>query len=144
MTALTATLFRVVKIGSRRYVLGLHPGATEDVISIRESGRRVGYAVTVSCVRIQAALAYGRSERAAKSAARKTACRGNRRGVCFCRASFRQRLRRDGKAVRCESSESSPARPGSTGRDSLADSQLSAGDAKFPARSLRVLSLHMV
>ena len=44
MTELSATVFRVVRIGGKRYVLGLHPGVTEASVSIRELGRRVGYA----------------------------------------------------------------------------------------------------
>lgn len=72
MTELSATVFRVVRIGGKRYVLGLHPGVTEASVSIRELGRRVGYNVPVSRVRIEGALAFGRAEQTAKREARKS------------------------------------------------------------------------
>lgn len=70
-TELKTTVFRVVKIGAKRYVLGLHPHERETLISIRPHGRRVPYVVPVSTVRVHAALAYGRAEQAAKREARK-------------------------------------------------------------------------
>lgn len=70
MTALTTTVFRIVTIGSKRYALGLHPG-NEAHISIRPIGRRIGYLVPASRVRIEGALAYGRAEQAAKREARR-------------------------------------------------------------------------
>ncbi len=70
-TRLTSTVFRIVKIGSKEYVLGLHPGVTEDIISIRPVRRRVAYTVPVSLVRVNGALAYGRAEKDAKREARK-------------------------------------------------------------------------
>jgi hypothetical protein len=71
VTALASTVFRVVAIGRKRYALGLHPRMDETLISIREVGRRVGYVLPVSALRIHAALAFGRAELAAKRAARK-------------------------------------------------------------------------
>ena len=71
MTRLDSTLVRVVKIGSKRYALGLHPGEQEDLISLRPLGCHVSYVVPVSTVRVYAALAYGRAEQAAKREARK-------------------------------------------------------------------------
>lgn len=71
MTALTSTVFRVVAIGRKRYALGLHPRVDETLISIREVGRRVGYVLPISTVRVHAALAFGRAEAAAKREARK-------------------------------------------------------------------------
>jgi hypothetical protein len=71
VTALTSTVFRKVKIGSKRYVLGLHPRQTEDLISLRPLGCHLSYVVTVSMVRIHAALAYGRAEQSAKREARR-------------------------------------------------------------------------
>lgn len=71
MTRLTSTVQRVVKIGSKRYVLSLHPAEVEDLISLRPLGCHVAYIVPVSTVRVQAALAFGRAEQAAKREARK-------------------------------------------------------------------------
>ena len=71
MTELTATLFRKISIGSKRYVLGLHPRSTEPLISIRRLGRRTPYVVPASKLRIEGALAYGRAEQSAKREARK-------------------------------------------------------------------------
>jgi hypothetical protein len=71
MTRLTSTVQRVVKIGGKRYVLGLHPSEKEDLISLRPLGCHVSYVVPVSTVRIQAALAFGRAEQAARREARK-------------------------------------------------------------------------
>lgn len=71
MTPLTSTVFRVVAIGGKRYALGLHPHRPESLLSIREVGRRVAYVLPVSTLRVQAALAYGRAEQAAKREARK-------------------------------------------------------------------------
>lgn len=71
MTELTSTVFRIVKIGSKRFVLGLHPMATEDAISIRPLGKRTGYLLMVSTAHIHAAFNYGRAEQAAKRQARK-------------------------------------------------------------------------
>lgn len=71
MTRLEATVERVVKIGSRRYVLGLHPSLNEDLISLRPLGCHVAYVVPVSTVRVYAALAFGRAESAAKREAKK-------------------------------------------------------------------------
>jgi hypothetical protein len=71
MTALTSTVFRVVNIGAKRFVFGIHPNVKESMVSIREMGRRVGYVLPVSTVRVHAALAYGRAEAAAKREARK-------------------------------------------------------------------------
>lgn len=71
MTPLTSTVFRVANIGSRRYVVGLHPSVKESLVSIRELGRRTAYVVPLSTIRVHAALAYGRAEQAAKREARK-------------------------------------------------------------------------
>jgi len=71
MTRLTTTLFRVVKISGKSYVLGIHPTEPDTLLSIRPLGRRVPYVVPASTVRVYAALAYGRSENAAKRDARK-------------------------------------------------------------------------
>lgn len=78
MTRLDKTVFREIQIGSKRYALGLHPRAgkaVEPLISIREIGRRVAYVVPVSRVRVEAALAYGRAEQAARREARKLSVR---------------------------------------------------------------------
>ena len=49
-------------------VVTLHPG---DIISIRRSGARVGYAVRISSVYVQLAIWHADRERAARKAARK-------------------------------------------------------------------------
>lgn len=71
MTELSTTVFRVVRIGGKKFALGLHPKLPETLLSIREYGKRVGYVVPVSTVRVHAALAFGRAELAAKREARK-------------------------------------------------------------------------
>lgn len=71
MTSLDYTVFRVGNIGGKRYVIGLHPNLKETLVSIRQLGRRTPYVVTLSRVRVEAALAFGRAELAAKREARK-------------------------------------------------------------------------
>ena len=71
MTELTTTVYRKIMIGSKEYVLGIHPNEPEPLLSIRPFGRWVPYAVPVSTVRVHAALAFGRAESAAKREARK-------------------------------------------------------------------------
>lgn len=75
MTELASTVFRVVRIGGKRFALGLHPKLPETLLSIREVGRRVGYVVPVSTVRLHGALAFGRAEQSAKREARKNGVR---------------------------------------------------------------------
>lgn len=75
MTNLETTIYRKIMIGRKTYVLGIHPNDPEPILSIRELGRRVPYAVPVSTVRVHAALAFGRAESAAKREARKSGIR---------------------------------------------------------------------
>lgn len=71
-TKLETTVYREISIGSKRFVLGLHPQDPEAIISIRPVGKRVPYAVPVSTIRVHAALAFGRAEKDAKREAQKS------------------------------------------------------------------------
>lgn len=71
MTSLNYTFFRVGRIGPKKYAIGLHPHTPETLLSIREFGKRVGYVLPLSALRVHAALSFGRAEQASKREARK-------------------------------------------------------------------------